>query len=270
MQCGHRRSGTVQTFYSFPKVFGVRFQFVEKGILGLLNFLASLNFLTTMYIPHFLVCCSFLGGSFCSSKYILFASSSYICQVLREPVEVFPLSNFAPWDTLFHCFVDLLCTKEVLMVLESIEVFKSNSLDGISSYQDAGGNSPHTIAPAITTLLTGQLWMVDYPMTGKYPSLYLLIPKKDNFSDQEIILEHLPISTTQRGFLPIDQQWMQDCLLYMNGIKCLKVDPRYVLFFFVFFFDLQKAFNSVPHCSLVEKLSHQCVCDKMDHWQPAE
>ena len=29
------------------------------------------------------------------------------------------------------------------MMLESVEVFKSNSLDAISSYQDAGGNSPH-------------------------------------------------------------------------------------------------------------------------------
>jgi len=29
------------------------------------------------------------------------------------------------------------------MMLESIEVFKSNSLDGISSYQDARGNNPH-------------------------------------------------------------------------------------------------------------------------------
>jgi len=66
-----------------------------------------------------------------------------ICQVLGEPGKVFPLSNFAPWDTLFHFFVDLLCTEEeVLMMLESIEVFKSNSLDAISSYQDAGGNSP--------------------------------------------------------------------------------------------------------------------------------
>ena len=31
----------------------------------------------------------------------------------------------------------------MLMMLESIEVFKSNSLDGISSYQDAGDNSLH-------------------------------------------------------------------------------------------------------------------------------
>lgn len=102
----------------------------------------------------------------------------HICQVLREPGEVFPLRNFAPWDTLFHCFVDLLCTEEeVLMMLESILRFLNQTVLMAYLATRMLEATAHTIAPAITTPLTGQLRMVDYPMTGKYPSLYLFLRK---------------------------------------------------------------------------------------------
>lgn len=109
----------------------------RKGILGLPELLDHHVY------SSFSCMLLLLGGSFCSSKSLLLLH--HICQVLRRARGGFSSQKFCCLGYIV-CSIVLcsICTEEeVLMMLESIEVFKSNSVDGISSYQDAGGNSPH-------------------------------------------------------------------------------------------------------------------------------
>jgi len=174
-----------------------------------------------------------------------------------------------------QCPLDLLCTEEeVLTMLEALDVSKSNGPDGISARMLKA--TAHSIAPAITKLFNMSIKNGRLPNEWK-TSLVVPIPKKGDPSDPanyrpisllpvlskllerhmsnlvyDHLLVHSPISIAQWGFLPkrsttdavlsVIHEWHQ---ILDSGSEVCAV-----------FFDLKKAFDSVPHRSLIEKLRH--------------
>ena len=167
----------------------------------------------------------------------------------------------------------LLCTEEeVLLLLGSLDVSKSNGRDGISARMLK--STSHSIAPAITKLFNMSIASGKLPKDWK-SSLVVPIPKKGDHSDPsnyrpisllpvlskvlerhmsnllyDHLLEHAPISTKQWGFLP--GRSTTDAVLSATHDWHQTLDSGSEVC--AIFFDLQKAFDSVPHRSLIAKL----------------
>jgi len=148
----------------------------------------------------------------------------------------------------------LLCAEEeVLLMLGSLDVSKSNGPDGISARMLK--STSHSIAPAITKLFNMSIASGKLPKDWK-SSLVVPIPKKDDHSNPsnyhpisflpvlskvlerhmsnllyDHIVVHSPISTSQWGFYQAGQPQMQFCLPHMNtheGTKLLTAALRFV------------------------------------------
>ena len=188
-----------------------------------------------------------------------------------------PLS---PADTDHHnvqydsCPEDLLCTTdEVLFLIESLDSSKANGPDGVSDQMLKA--TAHSIAPSLTKLFNISISQGRFPECWK-TSTVVPIPKSANHKEatnyrpisllsilskmlerhfHQYITNHLndhhPLSNNQWGFqsgkstvaalLSVTHDWFQ---ALESGQEVCSI-----------FFDLKKAFDSVPHRPLLDKLT---------------
>ena len=165
------------------------------------------------------------------------------------------------------------CEHEIYKFLTKLDQSKASGQDGISA--NMLKNTAASIAPSITKLFNESLKTGIIPSQWK-KSLIVPIPKNSNTSSPSnyrpisllpiiskilerhvysIILEHLqmnhPLSAYQWGFL--ESRSTVTALLYCTNewFKALE-DGKEVC---AVFFDLKKAFDSVPHAPLLSKLN---------------
>ena len=173
------------------------------------------------------------------------------------------------------CPDELLCTAdEVLFLIMSLDPSKANGPDGISAQMLKG--TAHSIAPSLTKLFNISISQGRFPECWKTSSV-VPIPKSTNRSEatdyrpisllpvvskmleqhfHQYITKHLnehhPLSNKQWGFqsgkstvtalLSVTHDWFQ---ILEAGQEVCSI-----------FFDLRKAFDSVPHRPLVDKLAN--------------
>ena len=207
-------------------------------------------------------------------------NKSYNCSI--------PPLNFADLDELDPVednFSNILCTvEEVKLNLENLDVSKSNGPDGISARMLKGVAA--NIAPSVTKLFNISLTSGCFPVLWK--SLNVVpIPKCNDLTNPNnyrpisllpilskvlehhvcsLLTEHLsftvPISEEQWGFqnkkstalalLSATHDWFQSI---DNGVDICAV-----------FFDLKKAFDTVPHRILIEKLKTFAFSPSLIRW----
>lgn len=180
---------------------------------------------------------------------------------------------------------ELLCDEaEVFDLILSLDPAKSTGPDGISAKMLRG--SVDAIAPSLTRLFNISLSTGVLPNTWKQARI-VPVPKSGNTSDpsnyrpisilsvvskllerhvHQLLLHHLtvnhPLSARQWGFLPqrctasallsVTHDWLQQ--LELGNETC------------VVFFDLKKAFDSVPHSLLLQRLHEIDVNQYLVQW----
>ena len=172
-----------------------------------------------------------------------------------------------------ECPENILCTEEeIIHLLQNIDVSKSSGPDRISGRMLKG--TAHSIAPSITKIFNMSITLGCFPQTWKLSNVVPIPKSADNTSPTNYrpisllsvlskLLErrmysqitshletHHPLSTSQWGFqsgrstvtalLETTHNWFQ----FMDTGKEVGA----------VFFDLQKAFDSVPHHALLDKL----------------
>ena len=179
----------------------------------------------------------------------------------------------------YPCPDELLCPEEkTYHLISSLDVNKASGLDKISARM-LKGTAP-SITPMITALFNMSLSTGIFPDSWK-SSLIVPIPKPGDSSNPgnyrpisllpivskllekhvyDLLCEHFDISDQQWGFqarksttnaiLSATNEWF---IHLENGAEVQAV-----------FFDLQKAFDSVPHCLLIEKLHQLEIPTQMD------
>ena len=171
------------------------------------------------------------------------------------------------------CPDDLLCSEEeVIDLLLSLNTSKANGPDGISATMLK--STAHSIAPGLTKLFNKSISSGRMPLTWKTSSV-VPIPKGDDKSSvknyrpisllsiiSKLLERHMywqiathlevyyPISLQQWGFQP--KKSTTAALLDVYNTWAMEVDKGKEIC--AIFFDLKKAFDSVPHRSLIEKL----------------
>ena len=177
------------------------------------------------------------------------------------------------FTTSSECPENILCTEEeIIHLLQNIDVSKSSGPDRISGRMLKA--TAHSIAPSITKLFNMSITLGCFPQTWKLSNVVPISKSADNTSPTNYkpisllsvlskLLErhmysqitshleiHCPLSTSQWGFqsgrstvtalLETTQNWFQ-CMDTGKEVGAV-------------FFDLQKAFDSVPHYALLDKL----------------
>ena len=196
-----------------------------------------------------------------------------------------PLTPSESYQPSRGCPEELLCNEEeVYQLLVSLDVTKANGPDGISARMLK--HTAASITPSVTQLFNLSLCSGQVPSQWKQ-SLVVPIPKSKDASSPEnyrpisllsilskllerhmykLILEHLhehhPLSNSQWGFsegkstatalLATTHEWFQRL---EEGKEICAV-----------FFDLRKAFDSVPHRPLMTKLQQLGLSDHLLHW----
>ena len=169
---------------------------------------------------------------------------------------------------------DLLCSEEeVIDLLLSLNTSKANGPDGISATMLK--STAHSIAPGLTKLFNKSISSGRMPLTWKTSSV-VPIPKGDDKSSvknyrqisllsiiSKLLERHMywQIATHLEVYYPISlQQWgfqrkksTTAALLDVYNTWAMEVDKGKEIC--AIFFDLKKAFDSVPHKSLIEKLT---------------
>ena len=173
------------------------------------------------------------------------------------------------------CPQEFLCTEEeVIDLLLSLDTTKANGPDGISAIMLK--STAYSIAPRITNLFNKSILM-----SGRLPSVWKLssvvpVPKGDDSSNVAnyrpisllpivskllerhmywVIAKHLevhsPISIHQWGFQPKKSTTAALLNVYNDWSAALDKGKEVC----AIFFDLRKAFDSVPHRCLTDKLT---------------
>ena len=181
----------------------------------------------------------------------------------------------------YPCPDEFLCPEEkTYHLISSLDVNKASGLDKISARM-LKGTAP-SITPIITALFNMSLSTGIFPDSWK-SSLIVPIPKPGDSSNPgnyrpisllpivskllekhvyDLLCEHFDISDQQWGFqarksttnaiLSATNEWF---IHLENGAEVQAV-----------FFDLQKAFDSVPHCLLIEKLHQLEIPTHLIRW----
>ena len=181
--------------------------------------------------------------------------------------------------------LDLLCTEEeVCGYLQSLDTTKATGSDGLSAKMLK--ETATSITPAVTKLFNISLQVGELPAEWKH-AIITPIPKSNNLSSvsnyrpvsllpllskvlerhvHSLLMKHLcsinPISNSQFGFLKGRST---------TGALVSAVDDWHThldngLEVCVVFFDLKKAFDSVPHLSLLEKLADLNINPCLYQW----
>ena len=184
-----------------------------------------------------------------------------------------------------QCPEDLLCTvDEIFFLLKSLDVSKANGPDGISARMLKF--TAHAIAPSLTRLFNISIRLGRFPTCWK-ASLVVPVPKSSKHQEasnyrpisllsvlskllerhvHHFISAHLkhshPLSSKQWGFqagkstmtalLAIVHDWLE--ILDAGNEIC------------AVFFDLRKAFDSVPHQPLLDKLANTGLDWRTTSW----
>ena len=194
------------------------------------------------------------------------------------------LNNPDPLDPK-SCPINILCTEEqVIEMLCSLETTKSTGLDGVSAIMLR--QTASSIAPCLAKLFNLSIATGSFPCEWKcarvtpifkstdssLPQNYhpiSILPIVSKILEQHIhslVFKHLadnsPISKFQWGFMPrrsaisalcsLTHDWLRDL---DNGNDVCSV-----------FFDLRKAFDSVPHNHLLDKLATLSLCPHLLQW----
>ena len=196
----------------------------------------------------------------------------------EEPLSYLEPSNFESID-------DLLCTEdEVYEMIVSLDTSKANGSDGISARMLKG--TAHSITPVLTRLFNMSIESGIFPDKWKLSSV-VPIPKGGDHSNPSnyrpisllsviskmlerhvyyLITEHLssvhPLANTQWGFQ--SGKSTVSALLTTTHDWFVKLEAGKEVC--SVFFDLQKAFDSVPHRELVEKLSKLHISPVVLKW----
>ena len=173
-----------------------------------------------------------------------------------------------------HCPVDILCSEEeVTDLLLSLNTSKANGPDGISATMLK--SMAYSIAPGLTKLFNKSISSGKLPSTWKTSSI-VPIPKSNEKSSvtnyrpisllsiiSKLLERHIywqiathlevyaPISLHQWGFQP--KKSTTAALLDVYNTWALEIDKGNEVC--AIFFDLKKAFDSVPHRKLIDKLT---------------
>ncbi len=184
-----------------------------------------------------------------------------------------------------QCNPDILCTEEeVVEMLQSLNIAKASGQDGISARMLKA--TAAEIAPSITKLFNLSIQSGRPPIAWKssnvvpipkkqgaknpnefrpislLPILSKILEKHFHFLISDHVREHSPLSNCQWGFQPgkstvaallsTTQDWFQQL---EKGKEIGAV-----------FFDFHKAFDTVPHQPLVDKLSHLGLNPQIVKW----
>ena len=197
-----------------------------------------------------------------------------------------PLSNPTPLDP-DSCPDSILCTEErVTELLCSLETTKSTGLDGVSAIMLK--QTAASIVPSLTKLFNISIATGSFPTEWKcaritpifkssdssLPKNYRpisILPIISKLLEQHIhslLFQHLcnncPISKFQWGFMPRRSTVSALCSLTHDWLKELDSGGEICSVFF----DLRKAFDSVPHRYLLDQLStlNGNLCPQLLQW----
>ena len=183
------------------------------------------------------------------------------------------------------CPKDLLCCdEEILALLKNLEVKKASGMDGISAHMLKA--TAHSIAPAITQLFNISIRLGRIPDAWKAARV-TPIPKGGDANDPKnyrpisllpiiskplerhmyaVLLNHLdhshPISNCQWGFTA-GKSTTGALVNTIEGWHHVLESGSDIC---AVFFDLQKAFDSVPHRPLLQKLGYLHIDPHLYSW----
>ena len=186
-----------------------------------------------------------------------------------------------------ECPTELLCTEtEVLKMLQSLDTTKSNGPDGISARMLK--STAHSITPSVTKLFNIPITAGMFPNGWKHTHI-IPIPKSSNHSSPTdyrpisllsilskllerhvyiygLIADHVethrPLSTSQWGF-QAGKSTVTALLSTTHNILNLLEAGNEVC---AVFFDFRKAFDSVPHRKLLDKLQDLGLDERILQW----
>ena len=195
-----------------------------------------------------------------------------------------PLKDLTPLDP-NSCPASILCTEEqVTELLQSLNPTKSTGLDGVSATMLK--STATAIAPSLTKLFNISIATGCFPKDWKCaritpifkssdPSLpknyrpISILPIVSKLLERHVhslvfrhLLQNCPISPFQWGFMPRRSTTSALCTLVHDWLSQLDNGNEICSIFF----DVRKAFDSVPHSRLMSKLSTLQLCPYLHHW----
>ena len=195
-----------------------------------------------------------------------------------------PLKNPTPLDPI-GCPASMLCTEEEISeLLHNLNPAKSTGLDGVSA--NMLKSTATSIAASLTKLFNMSIATGCFPKDWKCARITPIFKSSDsslprNYQPISILpivsklwnamftlfvfrhlLESHPISPFQWGFMPRRSTTSALCSLTYDWLRQLD-DGNEIC---SVFFDVRKAFDSVPHSHLMSKLSSLQLCPQIYHW----
>ncbi len=202
-----------------------------------------------------------------------------------SPLQVDSLGNLFCHLNPCDCPQDLLCSvSELEMLLGKLNVNKSSGVDGISPKMLKA--TAMTIAPTLCKLFNASIRNGEFPVPWKLARV-VPIPKAGNQASlsnyrpisilptvskllekhiKSLLVEHFseeaPITPRQWGFM--NSRSAQSALIQVIDDWCKSIDNNHEVA--VVFFDVRKAFDSVPHVCLLELLYSLNVNEFLIRW----
>ena len=195
-----------------------------------------------------------------------------------------PLKNPIPLDPT-GCPASILCTEEEISeLLHNLNPAKSTGLDGVSA--NMLKSTTTSIAASLTKLFNMSIATGCFPKDWKRARITPIFKSSDsslpkNYRPISILpivskllerhvhslvfrhlLESHPVSPFQWGFMPRRSTTSALCSLTHDWLRQLDDGNEICLVFF----DVQKVFDSVPHCHLMSKLSSLQLCPQIYQW----